>query len=1121
MRTDLTTAFTSAMQAAHRQPRQLLVFYFPVSGVVRLSDQELGPADGLADTYQGLVEEWGQLGDIMGSSPADQTSETRQLTVTIFNGGDSPFSNYFLTQDPENVAVELWQWFAGAGLTDDDRALVERFTVADPIRFAEASALLELDLVSLNLRYDQPLGDLLLADTWPTAKTADLGKGVDLILGNPGRVPTICAREAPAASLAGSILATTTRVDVYEDLNKAGFSPSGVLQIDGELLRYSSRTASRFTIATNGRGYTSTAAEHLDRAAIREVIADQTFLLGKGPLGAISEVQVAGYPAPAGIYTTHPELDPARVVFSQPPYGLGYATGSSFLGMQFDAIGSGNTAVQPHLAYDAADDATAARIDKDHRKLALLQATVNPDRGQIVKAYLAVEHWADKNYVYDRCRVSVDGIGVVGYLSRPNPADTLDIEAEVDIDHGHTHQIGGDHTHAFSDPEYLVDAEQHTHPTTGLDTTTTHPPDPEGGHSFTDLFEEHVKIFPSAPRTWSGAVLTFKASVGNGCKLFGPGGWINTGVHQVALGPRDATHVFSAKWELRELELGGYANIYAISLEVWQDVDIESVDIQVGVDTAVSGSNQAAGDKAQDDVDDLATDNQAIEVTAEQTATHSHVNLFDITGAVNFSWAWFTGRRVTVEYLSSADAARVYVLHCFFDIEYRKKQEIFSDAITAQVAGLVDDAAGTITGTPGAEIARPDQVRRYLLTQCADLPAAYIDSASEAAAGARYDALGYRFDGVLAAATTVREATNALATQCRSRWFWGAGVAKITVKERLEDWTAQRSLTAPDLQLRSLAAERQPVADLINKIDLFYSRDWTSTASGAAAYQASASAQEADSIAQHGILAEPGRWLFDQVGDAAMAADLAAYYCRRLAYPATYYTLATYLPQFDLEKGDVLEVSANFGKLRKALMQIVALGRQFGSGKNGAINLVPILAECVRYVLLEVSAADTIALVESLSFELGFTGFFEDAVPITEQLIHAHTHPEGDTLSLAEVVVAELLYHLGLTDAVTITDTLAAHPTVAIEEEVVLYEDYQGWRHFGYGGGQYGGGGYGGAIIYTNRHPDTLAVWEDLVVALVAGAFPEAITLAEHLAASDGYGSPSVGDGWGACAYGI
>jgi hypothetical protein len=388
MRTDLTTAFTTAMQAAHREPRQLLVFYFSQAGTVRLSDQDLGPADGLAHSYTGLVEDWGELGDVSGDSPGEETSETRQLTISLFNGGATPFSNYFLQEDPENVLVELWQWFAG--LADDDRALVERFTVQDPIRFAEASALLELDLVSLNLRYDQPVGDLLLADDWPTAKTADIGKGIDLIFGSPGRVPTICARSAPAASLNGSILAGTLQVDAYEDLDLAGFSASGVLQIGDELLRYSSRTASRFAISQ--RGYNSTADEHLDREAIREVVSDHTYLVGRGPVGSIADVQVAGYPAPAGIYTVAPGQNPARIVFSQPPYGLGYAAGSTFLAMQFDATGSGNTAVQPYLAYDAADDATAARIDTGHRKLSLLQVTANPDRGQIVKCYLAVEH---------------------------------------------------------------------------------------------------------------------------------------------------------------------------------------------------------------------------------------------------------------------------------------------------------------------------------------------------------------------------------------------------------------------------------------------------------------------------------------------------------------------------------------------------------------------------------------------------------------------------------------------------------------------------------------------------------------------------------------------------------
>jgi hypothetical protein len=367
----------------------------------------------------------------------------------------------------------------------------------------------------------------------------------------------------------------------------------------------------------------------------------------------------------------------------------------------------------------------------------------------------------------------------------------------------------------------------------------------------------------------------------------------------------------------------------------------------------------------------------------------------------------------------------------------------------------------------------------------------------------------------------VREAAKILARQCRSRWHWSAGQAKISLQERLEDWSPDRELGAEDLQLRSFSAERQPVGDLINHIDLFYSRDWTSTAGGPAAYQSSASAERADSIAQHGLLAAPAGWLFDFVTDDAMAADLVDYYVGRRAYAATYYTMAAYLPQFDLEKGDILQVSADFNRLKKAFMRVAAIGRQFGSGKNQAINLVPILAECVRYLLHEVAPADAIALVDSLSLELGLVAHLAEDVPLTEQLTQQHTHPEADSLALAEAVLLEILYQLTPADGLTVGDSLAAHPTVALADEVVLYEDYELWRHYGYGGGPYGLAGYGGYVIYTNRHPDTLAVFEELIIDLVAGAFAEALTLADHLAASDGYGSPKLGDGWGACVYGI
>ena len=104
MRSDLTTDFITAKNAASRSPRQWAVFHFPVAGDVYISDQALGAAEGLSFEAAALVEDWGTLADMAGGDPSDKgASEIRQLTLTIWNGGTNPFSDYFLKEDPEEL----------------------------------------------------------------------------------------------------------------------------------------------------------------------------------------------------------------------------------------------------------------------------------------------------------------------------------------------------------------------------------------------------------------------------------------------------------------------------------------------------------------------------------------------------------------------------------------------------------------------------------------------------------------------------------------------------------------------------------------------------------------------------------------------------------------------------------------------------------------------------------------------------------------------------------------------------------------------------------------------------------------------------------------------------------
>ena len=322
MRSDLSADFQTQMALNGRSPRQLAQFHFIEAGTVYLSDQALGAADGLDNEYSALIEDWGEMTDTAGGDvQAAATSEIRQMSITIWNGGDTPFSNYFLEEDPEDVRVDIYQWFDG--LTDNDKVIIDTFVIQDPIQFDESSRLLTLDLVSLSMKYDRPIGDTLKISDYPNAATDDIGKDISLVLGTVSKVPAICSVKAATATLNGSILADTTTINANEDLGS--FSSSGTIQMGEEKIRYSSRTSSAFTVEQ--RGWTTTATEHLDRAEIVELI-DQEYIVGKGPVSGITGIQVGGFDAPASIYSVDTASDPIAFPTVTKAEAIGFTTGS-------------------------------------------------------------------------------------------------------------------------------------------------------------------------------------------------------------------------------------------------------------------------------------------------------------------------------------------------------------------------------------------------------------------------------------------------------------------------------------------------------------------------------------------------------------------------------------------------------------------------------------------------------------------------------------------------------------------------------------------------------------------------------------------------------------------------
>lgn len=1125
MRTDLTTAFQTELARAGRAPVQLLVFHFPFTGTIRVSDRDLGPADGLTDTFTGLVEDFGPLEDIVATDPSQVTIEARQMTVTLINAGANPFSDHFLKQDPENIQVDLYQWFEG--LADADMTLIDTFVIADPIRFGERGRLVSLDLVSAIVNMDAIAGGLLSSADWPNAAEEDIGKAIDVLIGNCGRVPTLIARTAPGATLAGSILSDTLFLTAHEDLDALGFSAAGTLQVEEELIRYYARTATTFYVVQ--RGYLSTAVEHLDRVDIVELVTDHTFVVGRGPVQAIANVKVGGYPAPAGIYSLAPDADPARIVFSQKPWAYRYAAGSSFLSMQFDGLGAGNSAYQGYKAYDAADDATAAMISPAYPVLSLKQSTINPDRGAIVKVYLAIEHWESDTIVNDYCRVWVEGIGDVGRLSRPNPAEGIDIVADVDIDHGHTHEIGGEHTHYFTDPVLQTSEEVHTHLTEDSGSSTTFYPD-SGDESFYlsapktegDWGDKKWVYFHGVPKVWSSAKLKFTVNLGGTRLQVGAYYYAVDGANTVQIGDRNSSST-TYSMSFQAIGDGVYqaqAAVWGVKLEVITETIVLGASTGANTSVAISGRNATVtSDKKAGDVKSLVTDNVQVNVTSSEASTKSHVNLYDLTSYVAFDWSWFNDRDVKVIYTGATDNKKVYILHCFFDVEYRARESFFSDDITAEVVGLTDDGTGTYTGTPGALITRPDHVVKRLLIGAGGFASANIDAATFDAAGARLAEKNYTIDGLIRGNTTIKEAIKKIAWQARIRPFFSGGLAKCRFVETMDDWTFDAQITPADYQLNSIAIERQPAASIVNQVDLFYARTWTDEEDGPAGFGASVRAIDAKSMAAFGVRNNTDQFLFDLVRQSAMAADLAQFYVERLCAPSSFYTINGYLPWFAIEKEDKVRITAGFNHLNKAPMRVLGATRVFGSGKNQVINHVSLLLESLRFMIIDQSVDDLVTALDALDVSVGLDGDYAENLHATDWLFSYLQLNQAEEITIADTLTTAANFNSALSETITPAEALTLTIGVGIEDNVNVIDDVEGWRQFGFGGGKYGVIGFGGWLVWYAQNPDEIRTTDIFTVELNPGTMTEDITIAEQLAIHSGFGCP-IGDGFGQTPYG-
>jgi hypothetical protein len=1119
MRSDLSAAFLAQCGAQGRRPRQLLEFRFATLGTVFASDQALCAAHGLSHEYLPLVENWGTLADVVdvGAVVKGESIESRQLTLTLWNGSTPEipggFSSYFNKETPENVRCYLYQWFEG--LPESDKALIDIFVIQDPIQYDEKSRLISFDLVSLVLSSRFVTGRTIDATTWPSAPLENIGKGLPEIYGNARNVPGVRLNDMARATLMGSIEANSTMITCWEDLSD--FPKSGEIMIATERIRYSARVDNTFMVST--RGYYSEAQAHPSGAEILERLGSHVFALAARPITSISNVKVGGYTPDSSTYTTYPASTPPQVIFTELPTVEVLSRSISTDELTFDSVASGTTALRPAQAYETVEKGQTALISELYRNLVIYRAGAIPHDREIVRAFVEIEHFAtgllDQG---DQITVWFGGQSL-GVLSKPDPADDINILAEVDIDHGHGHQTGRDtHAHPADDPEVSSsqDAHPHTYSDAQKETVSNIATEDTFGYEFPKFYSTYSHDFTTRiyfpgtclngvdGRTWLSSTVSLSV-VSNGARVRIKKGTFG-GVSTVKTLENNETFTGELAWgcntnmTIEGLETGTLNGGFTISGPItctdnYSQAEIDQTSpeqpaVTTQLDTSVVVNDTGSLAKI-DDVVAYTENNQPVYVTDTSKTTTPITERFDLTGAVGGDFDRLQGGGLGLYYSGSNDNEAVLIRHCRIVYEYRAMDTLVSDTVTADVYRNVYNPADVIS----------DLLNRARL-------GAYIDSASFSAARSAYSASGYRIDGALAAGQSIGDALKKILYTVHSRLAWGGGVCRLKRRQKMADDQLVASYAASDMQLKSVAVERTPVTDLINSLTVRYSMD---QAGGDAPWRAIATSRNTESIAAVGEYA--GVMDFELIESSTMAQAVADFYAENRGYPATLVTWAGYLPLFQLEKEDNISISSDFSGFRAMRGDVIAASRVFASAKNRQINLFEITTRTLKYKLWEVTAGWIVSVQDSASIAMGLDVAQNETVYIFEQVAASWNFDE--TLYLADDTSIVWFIVLDFAETVTTAEELDIHTQVVLADGIGVLDNPIFYIDCGYGGCGYGIGGYGGMFPWRGIYEELVGLQDDLAVAS-DNSLASDIDLTDTLIISAGYGS----EGYGKTPYG-
>ncbi|MCH8313684.1 MAG: hypothetical protein IID17_11940 [Nitrospinae bacterium] len=619
-----------------------------------------------------------------------------------------------------------------------------------------------------------------------------------------------------------------------------------------------------------------------------------------------------------------------------------------FLQAQFDAIGVGNTAEDPLNAADPLTKTEYAHINQAASVLSLKQTDVLPAIGVIGKVKLRVEHFVEEKLPNDSLTVDVTGVGQVGTLSPPATADAIGSQGNVDITHTHLDSLG----FPISDPTHQHDLPRKTEirqeATAGIDAdgfvidsqNTAHAitfPAAPAGTIDTVKYELNFEITSSAGNTGTGLVLNgtapdsyvfFKLGFPN---VYTPNGNLDSAAPTIVN-------------ILRQSGFGGATMKLFNATRVITLTPVEDTAV-IGTGTSTSKTGAVTQHSSVPNVGGSAEKN-----------TSTIVDFIDITSQVSGDWSWFTNREVQVKYNGTSDGRTAFIIHVAFEIEYARRRLSFTDNVTADVQGVKDDGAGTISGVADALLERPDHVFKWSILNLLGLSSAEIDSTSFSNAGTAFAgaiAGGYKLAGIVQRKGEIKTIWRDWEKNCRAYFFWDLGKAKIQLRplnQITPPFTPDKTIADNMIRLdgngrAAIRVERTANRNIVNTIDLRYKRDWASSE-----FDSVETGSDADSVTRYGRREKPQDFEFDWTRVQAQAVDLVAFFLAQQKEPSDVLELELFLDNIELERGDILSISPPTHEDTGLPALVLGAGRQIGSGTGRRMDSIPVTLQLMRVI---------------------------------------------------------------------------------------------------------------------------------------------------------------------------